>query len=62
MSDTVQTKITLKQDRATGISATHNGSNINGVAFNIDYISEEISVHLATALMELYSLARSLEK
>lgn len=60
MSDTVETKITLKSDRATGIAVVHQSANINGMAFNLDYISEK-DAHLAQKLMELYEQARGLE-
>lgn len=60
MSDTVTTKISLRSDRATGISAVHNGANINGMAFNIEYISEK-SPEIAKTLIDLYEEARALE-
>ena len=60
MSSTV-TKITLKSDRATGISATHNGANINGMAFNVDYIAQ-MSMDMAESIMSLYEAVRSLER
>lgn len=56
-----QTKITIKSDRATGIASVHGTANINGMAFNLDYIAEK-DAHLAQKLMELYEQARELER
>ena len=55
------TKITIKSNRATGMSAVHKSSNINGMAFNLDYIAEKDS-DLALKLMDMYARAKGLEK
>lgn len=56
----MQTKITIKDNLATGISSVHNGANINGLAFNLDHISK-VNTELAKKLVELYEVARGLE-
>lgn len=53
------TKITIYEDKATGVSAVHTGANCNGLAFNLDYIADR-DVHLASKLYELYMDARDL--
>lgn len=56
-----QTKIGLRSDRATGLSYVGSGANINGLAFNLDYITEKDGV-LAKTLMNLYDRASNLEE
>lgn len=39
----------------------HNGANINGMAFNVDYIAQ-MSPDMANSIMSLYEAVRSLER
>lgn len=56
----VQTKITIKEDLATGMSSSFNGANLDGLAFNMSYIVNA-NPELAKKIMELYEIARGLE-
>ena len=60
MSDEYQTKITIKEDKATGMASSMAGANLDGVAFNLVYISN-INIHLAQKIFKLYEQARRLE-
>lgn len=55
------TKITLYEDRTTGISSSLKGANIDGIAFNVMLIARKDS-DLAIKLLGLYELAKQLEK
>lgn len=56
----ISTKITLHSDRTTGISSSHRGANIDGLAFNLTLISNT-NPKLAQKIFELYETARGLE-
>lgn len=61
MSNEVKkTKITIQSDRAVGNSSIENGSNLEGVAFNIQYVANK-DVHLANEIVRLFREARELE-
>jgi len=60
MSDTVETKITIKSDRTTGMSFTGAGANLDGIAFNMTYIIKA-NPELAKRILEMYESAKGLE-
>lgn len=53
------TKITIYENKATGISAVHRGSNVNGMAFNLDYIADRDYL-LAQKIIKIYDEAVAL--
>lgn len=55
------TKITIYEDKATGIASSYNGANLNGMAFNLGFIAEK-DPELAQLLMDYYERARELER
>ena len=50
MSEEKETKITLKSDKATGVSSRAYGANIDAVAFNLTYLAKKNPVLAATIL------------
>lgn len=59
MSDSKESQITIKSDKAAGISSRAHGANIDGVAFNLEFIASKNPV-LATTIMKLYEEAAAL--
>lgn len=55
-----QTKIKLIANYATGISSSAAGANIDGLAFNMEYIAKR-NPALARTLVQLYEEAKKLE-
>ena len=55
------TKITIYEDKATGISSASHGSNVTAVVFNMDLIAP-IKPILAVQIMKLYDELHSIEK
>lgn len=59
MNDNKETHIKLKANKATGIASMSGGSNINGIAFNVDFIAEKDPA-LAVDLLDNYEKASAL--
>ncbi len=55
------TKITIYEDKATGISSASHGSNVTAMVFNMDLIAP-IKPILAVQIMQLYDELHSIEK
>lgn len=61
MDETQETHITLKAGKAVGISSKTYGANIDGVAFNLDFIASKNPV-LATTILSLLKEASALSE
>ncbi len=59
--DVKTTKLTLKTTKATGISSSHHGSNIDGMGFNISFIALR-RPNLAVKVIELYKEAYAIQE
>lgn len=55
------TKVTLRDDRATGLSSTFAGANLDSIAFNLSFISK-YDADMAKRLMSIYEEVRDLER
>ena len=55
------TKITVYEDKATGIASPLHGSNVAVLAFNIGFIVHRKPA-LAVQIMKLYNAAQSIQK
>jgi len=55
------TKIGLREDRATGLTSSIYGANLDCIAFNISYISTR-KPQLAEKILSAYEEARELEE
>lgn len=60
MSDKKTTKLTIYENRATGITSSAFGSNINAMGFNLLFIASK-NPKLAVEIMELYAKARKIQ-
>ena len=61
MDESQETRIILKAGKAVGISSRAYGSNIDGVAFNLDFIVSKNPV-LATTILSLLKEASALSE
>jgi len=59
MSEEITSKLTLKENKSTGISNESHDSNVSGLGFNIVFIALRNPV-LAVKIMELYKAATSI--
>lgn len=55
------TNISIKSGKSTGIAGAAMGANLNGIAFNIDFIASK-NPTLAIAIMELYEKAIAIKE
>lgn len=62
MDDTTpkQTEMTIRSNKATGISSSAHGANISGVAFNVEFIASKNPV-LATRILKDYKEATAIK-
>jgi hypothetical protein len=56
MTDTKSTKLSIREDRPTGISSSAHGSNLDAVGFNLAFLAAH-NPKLAIEVLKLYSLA-----
>lgn len=60
MSDKKTTKLTIHENRATGITSSAFGSNINAMGFNLLFIASK-NPRLAVEIMKLYAEAQKIK-
>ncbi len=61
MSDTKSTKLSIREDRPTGLASSAHGSNVNAVGFNLFFIATR-NPKLAIEIMKLYAQARLIQE
>lgn len=60
MTDKKSTRLTIREDRPTGISSSAFGSNVNAMGFNILFIASK-NPRLAVEIMKLYAEAEKIK-
>jgi hypothetical protein len=61
MSDAKSTKLSIHEDRPTGLASSAHGSNVNAMGFNLLFIAAR-NPKLAIEIMKLYTEARKLQE
>jgi hypothetical protein len=61
MSDAKSTKLSIHEDRPTGLASSSHGSNVNAMGFNLLFIAAR-NPKLAIEIMRLYAEARKLQE
>jgi hypothetical protein len=61
MSDAKSTKLSIREDRPTGLASSAHGSNVNALGFNLLFIAAR-NPKLAIEIMKLYAEARKLQE
>ena len=61
MPNPKSTKLNIREDRPTALSSSANGSNLNAIGFNIDFLALR-SPKLAIELIKLYGEAHTVQE
>ena len=61
MKDQKITKLTIRDDRPTGLASSAQGSNLDAIGFNVAFLASR-SPRLAIEVMKLYALAHKVQE
>jgi hypothetical protein len=61
MSDVKSTKLTIREDRATALSSSAHGSNMDAIGFNLTFLALR-NPKLAVEILRLYALAHAVDE
>ena len=61
MNEVTETQITIKSDKPIGIASRANGANLDGVAFNLEFIASK-NPTLAIAILKSYKEVAALSE